>query len=163
MRHARAADGLICTCGYVAATRKRLSGHIGGSNSKALGSANGRWNSTRLRTSQGYVLVRVPKGHHRAFGPPRLVGAYAYEHDLVAEEMIGRHLLPDETVHHRNGLRDDNRPENLEVTTRSEHAREHSAFPGARDEAGRFRAGVPRSGDPAEWPEDLRVREFPRG
>lgn len=127
----------------------------------AAGSSNGRFNPGRLITSQGYVLVRVSKEHHRAFGPPGLRGAYAYEHDLIAEEMIGRRLHADETAHHRNGQRDDNRHENLEVVTRADHAREHGAHPGARDTAGRFKPGR-RSGDMAEWSEDLRVREMPR-
>ena len=37
------------------------------------------------------------------------------EHRIIMEEMIGRRLVLNETVHHKNGVRDDNRPENLEL------------------------------------------------
>ena len=48
-------------------------------------------------------------------------GTQIFEHRAVMEDVLGRALLPEETVHHKNGVRDDNRPENLElwVSTRS--------------------------------------------
>jgi hypothetical protein len=44
------------------------------------------------------------------------------EHQIVMEKMIGRALLPGETVHHKNLIRTDNRPENLELWS-SRHGR----------------------------------------
>lgn len=37
------------------------------------------------------------------------------DHHLVMEHLLSRHLVEGENVHHRNGIRDDNRPENLEL------------------------------------------------
>ena len=50
---------------------------------------------------------------------------YVAYHRIVAENMIGRLLKSDEIVHHRNDDGKDNRPENLQVMTNSEHVRRH--------------------------------------
>jgi len=65
--------------------------------------------SSRYVTQAGYAKVLCPE-HHRANAK-----GYVLEHILVMEEMIGRRLTDDETVHHKNGVRYDNRPENLEL------------------------------------------------
>lgn len=79
------------------------------------GESSARWTGGRTRhKSSGYVLVKAP-AHPRA-----RADGYVREHILVIEQELGRFLLPGETVHHRNGVRDDNRPENLELWTSSQ-------------------------------------------
>lgn len=51
-------------------------------------------------------MVRVP--HH-----PRAHRGYVFEHIVVLEDVLGRHLIRDETVHHINGVKDDIAPKIL--------------------------------------------------
>lgn len=53
------------------------------------------------------------------FAELRVEVARQEEHRYMMQQMIGRSLLPGETVHHRNGIRHDNRPENLELWTKA--------------------------------------------
>lgn len=60
----------------------------------------------RFIDKHGYVLLTNRKGDN---------GYQQPEHRAVMEQMLGRKLEPHETVHHKNGIRHDNRPENLEL------------------------------------------------
>lgn len=66
-------------------------------------------------------------------------GGYVREHRLVMEEEIGRYLLPHEDVHHINGVRHDNRIENLGfMPSRSAHAKAHHPLRAIDQRTGRF-------------------------
>ncbi len=70
----------------------------------------------RLISSNGYVQLWEP-GHSEA-----MKSGWALEHRIVMAEYLGRPLLKEENVHHKNGDREDNRLKNLELWNVSQPA-----------------------------------------
>lgn len=75
------------------------------------GAKHPNWGGGRT-LRQGYVLVKKPEHPDAGFR------GYILEHRLVMEGIIGRRLESYENVHHKNGIKHDNRPENLELWSR---------------------------------------------
>jgi hypothetical protein len=67
----------------------------------------------RINGTFGYIWVLTPADS--PYASMRNHANYIPEHRLVMAESLGRPLTKDETVHHKNGNRTDNRLENLEL------------------------------------------------
>lgn len=66
----------------------------------------------KIRTSNGYIYVWADE--NSPYGKSKI-----YEHHYVMSLALKRKLLSHETVHHKNGIRSDNRLENLELWSSS--------------------------------------------
>lgn len=79
------------------------------------GEKHRNWHGGKTINYNGYIEVYQPDHPHPIHGHNVL------EHRLMIERHIGRYLRPNEEVHHINGDRQDNRLENLQLMTKSEH------------------------------------------
>lgn len=73
------------------------------------------WGGGRVHNNGGYAKV-LDKEHARAD-----TRGYVFEHIWVWEHVHSRRLPPNWVIHHLNGIRNDNRPENLKAMPRGLH------------------------------------------
>ena len=78
-----------------------------------LAEKNPRWKGGRFSDGHGYIVNSIGNSARRL------------EHRVVMEKHIGRKLDKLEHVHHINGIKDDNRIDNLIILTKSEHHKLH--------------------------------------
>lgn len=117
-----------CTCGNetVVVGKNLRSGNTKscGCLRRVAGEDHRSWRGGSRTTAEGYVIVLVGRDH-----PMSDTNGRCYEHRLVMSDAIGRPLTDDEVVHHINGVRDDNRLENLMLFAgHAEHQAHHQAL-----------------------------------
>lgn len=102
-------SGLCSNCGGVFYT-EYLGAVLCSYSCRPTGEYSNAWKGGRIKTVDGYVQIYSP-GHPK-------VGkrnGYVREHVLVMEKKLGRYLKDGENIHHKNGIKDDNRIDNLEL------------------------------------------------
>ncbi len=101
---------------------KKLCANTGGKSKGKVGlrmEKAGRWKGgRRICGRDGYVFL------HRPEHPDCRKDGDILEHRVVMEEVIGRRLFRDEDVNHLNGVKTDNRPENLRIVRHYAHYEE---------------------------------------
>lgn len=91
---------------------------------KKIGNVSGMnhpsWKGGRQVQPSGYVIVWLSPDN--PFYQMATKKGYVMEHRLIVAERLGRCLLRAEKVHHINGIRDDNRDENLKLVSQRDHS-----------------------------------------
>jgi hypothetical protein len=73
------------------------------------------WKGGRRKDNYGYIQIWMPEH------PNAKMKGYIHEHRYIMSKHLGRALKSFEFVHHKNGIKDDNRLENLELMIQKVH------------------------------------------
>jgi|688.fasta_scaffold404328_2 hypothetical protein len=85
------------------------------------GSYNPKWKGGEIKIHDNRTLIYTPNHPY----PSHSGGSHVLRYRLVMENHLGRYLLPNEIIHHKNGDCTGDSIENLEVMTQSQHATLH--------------------------------------
>lgn len=85
--------------------------------SRVLGIKSWTWhkNGSKFKSKRGYTVIGFSRRDGKSFA--------MFEHVAVMEKRIGRSIQRPEVVHHINGVKSDNRPENLYLCRDAAHHR----------------------------------------
>jgi hypothetical protein len=87
------------------------------------GEGNPKWRGGKIIERDGYIYIWKP--NH----PYANHAGYVFEHRLVMENVLGRYLEPQESVHHIDGTHNNNAPNNLMLMkTEGEHRKLHAKY-----------------------------------
>jgi hypothetical protein len=144
-----------CGCGEVVPTHKQC-GELRYCRSKdskfylpkhcphIRGNKSHKWKGGRYKSSTGYIFISVPDH------PDANKDGYVLEHRYVWEQAHGP-LKSNEVVHHINGIRDDNRIENLIALSKSKHLSDHVIQRGGIPATKESRSKGGKLGSKARW------------
>jgi len=95
---------------------------------KHQGKNHYNWKGGQYQNSYGYIETTISADNSYFSMAPKPNGnriSYILEHRLIMAKYLHRCLEPYEHIHHKNGIRNDNRIENLELTLNGQHIKAH--------------------------------------